>query len=360
MIIPEKHTDPKQKYASVFITLFLCLLGYFIMAYAEVSEVESSRVYMREINEINITRITPEPEPEIEEEPEQAKEAEESPEEAEPEAQRETPRRVNLDDVLPEGVKVDLSVERSNRPQSRQQQQAPESPRSLRIEDSEMDQMGGLSTLSDRGVASRRNNRRTLGNSSDETGGGIQAETGGGLSGARSGGISGGRGSSLTGPRGRDGNNDGVEVGLKDLDEFGEDYSEIDYNAIVDWAKDNPADLPVPVERLMSDGDWDPNYLSSRVPFQINERQFDLMLMIVEERLEVHIFLVENQDVIYLIDRNFQGVSNYLKVGGVGFQEGQIVDVDSQLRNAGQQQTEEFYGIFLSWWDSVRDEYERQ
>lgn len=357
MIIPEKHTDPRRKYISAITTLVLCLFGYLLMAYVDVTYEESSRVYMREISQINITRITPEPEPEISEEPEQAQEAEESPVENQPETPPEAPRRVNLDEIMPEGLKVDLSVQRTDRQPARQQSE-PAQQRSLRIEDSEMAQMGGLQSLSDQGIRSRRANRRTAGSGGDESRGGIQAEQGGGISGA-SGGISAGRGTTLTGPRGRDGEQAGVEVGLKDLDEFGENYSEIDYNAIVEWMKDNPANLPVPIRRLMSDGQWDPNYLTSRIPFHINGRQFDLQLMVVEERLEVHIMLIENQDATYLIDRSFQGVSNYLRVGGVGYGEEDIVEVDSQLRDAGQNQTEEFYGIFLSWWESVKDEYEQ-
>jgi hypothetical protein len=355
MILPKKHTDPKKKYISAGTTFVFCLLGYLLMAYMDVPEQDTSRMYVREISQLNITRIMPEPEPEIQEEPEMADEAEDSPAEEEPEASPESPRRINMDEVLPEGIRVDLSTQRTEREPARQQRETTQQ-RSLRIDESEMEQMGGLQTLSERSLTSRRADRRTAGDAGDETGG-ITAAEGGGLTGER-GGIGGDRGARLAGPRGRDGDGAGVEVGLRDLDEFGEDYSTINYNALVEWMKENPADLPVPVRRLMRDGRWDPSFLTSRIPFYIDERQFDLLLMVIEERLEVHILLVENLDATYLIDYGLRGQSSYLRVGGVGYQDQDIADVDSQMRNASRDQTEEFYAIFLSWFETIKEEYD--
>jgi len=175
--------------------------------------------------------------------------------------------------------------------------------------------------------------------------------------GGRVAGIEGG--SQLGGPTGRGTDLTGVEVGMKSLEDFGEDYTAIDYRALVEWMKDNPEDLPVPAKRLMSEGQFDQNPLTSRVPFFINDRQFDLLLMVSEERYEVRIILIENEDATYLVDRGFRGESNRLDVGNVGYQEDRIAEIDSQMRDAGIEQTEEFYGIFLSWWDSVKDEYEQ-
>lgn len=357
MIIPKVHKDSKGKVISGLFCLGLCLLGYIILAYAEVPEIESSKIYMREINELNITRFTPPPEPELQAEEEQPREAEETQTETEPVEVREAPKRVNLDEALPEGLKVDLTVDRRDRQPARQQIQNSES-RSLRLEDSEIELAeGGMKTLLDRSVTSRRGDRRSPG--SPQQGSGIAAAEGQALSGG-SGGIESGVGTILSGPRGRQGSDAGIEVGLKDLEDFGENYSELDYNAIVEWMKDNPAELPVPVRRLMCDGTCDPSYLTSRIPFQINQRQFDLLLMVIEQNVEIHIFLVEEMDATYLVDSRFREISNRLRKGGIGVLEDDIVEVDSQMRPAGQEQTQEFYGIFLSWWESVKSDYENQ
>ncbi|WP_340106290.1 hypothetical protein [Rhodohalobacter sp. 8-1] len=358
MIIPEKQEIPKKNRAPVLVTLALCLFGYILLAFIEVKEADSAREYIREISQLNITRIAPKPEPELKEESEQP-ETEEIQEEPVEEAKPEPPKRINMSEVLPEGVKVDLSINRDSRQPGARQQTETTPSRSLRIEDSELEQMGGLKTLSDRGMRSSRADRRTLGNNSDASSSGITMEATSTLSGA-TGGMSGVEGGSrLGGPTGRGTDLTGVEVGMKNLEDFGEDYSEIDYNALVKWMEDNPVALPVPAERLMSDGQFNQNQLTSRVPFFIGERQFDLLLMVSEERFEVRIILVENDNATFLVDRGFRGESNRLRVGGVGYQDGEIAEIDSQMRDAGIDQTKEFYGIFLSWWESVKDEYEQ-
>jgi len=361
MIIPEKQSSPKKNYISAIATLVICLFGYLVLAFMEVKETESARDYIREISQLNITRIAPEaePEPEMEEEAEQP-EAEEATEETVEEVAPEAPRRIDMSEVLPEGVKVDLSVHREARQPSSRQKSQPTESRSLRIEDSEMAQMGGLQTLSDRGMRSPMANRRTPGSDGEKgAGSGLTMESELNLSDNSGGLAGGGTGSRLGGPTGRGTDLTGVEVGMKSLDEFGEDYSDVDYNALVKWMEDNPVDLPVPAERMMSDGQFNQNQLTSRVPFFIGERQFDLLLMVSKERLEVGIMLIENKNATYLSDRGFRGESDQLRVGGVGYKEGKIVEIDSQMRDAGIDQTKEFYGIFLSWWESVKDEYEQ-
>lgn len=357
MIIPEKQSNPRKKYVSGGTTLIICLLGYLLLAFIDVREVESTRDYIREITQLNITRVIPEHEPQIQEEAEQP-EVEETQQETVEEVAPEAPRRIDMSEVLPEGVRVDLSVNREARQPNTRQQSQPAESRSLRIEDSELEQMGGLQTLSDRGARSPRANRRTIGGDGD-AGGGIALDGESTLSG-RSGGLAGrGTGSQLGGPTGRGTDLSGVEIGLKSLDDFGEDYSDIDYNALLEWMRDHPRDLPIPADRLMSDGQANHNNLTSRVPFFIENRQFDLLLMVNEERFEVRIILVENQDATLLIDRGFRGQSNRLRVGGVGYQNDEIAEIDSQMRDAGLDQTQEFYSIFLSWWESVKDEYEQ-
>lgn len=105
----------------------------------------------------------------------------------------------------------------------------------------------------------------------------------------------------------------------------------------------------------MGDGRWDPNYLTSRVPFHTADgREFDLLLMVKEANVELHIFLVESMnDATYLIDSGFQKESSSLRVGNVSYQENDIAEVDSQMREARSDDTREFYQVFLSWWETV-------
>ncbi len=361
MIIPEKSKDPKKKYFSVSVTALICFLFYLGMVVASVNDPDSTRLYMTELSQINISNFQPRiPEPDIQPEPETIERIEEPAAEIEIKEAISTPQRVDMTDILPQGVQVDLSISRSPTESSARSQQSSSTEnqsRSLRIEETELERMGGLQTLSGVNLTSPSANRRSSGGNGGSSIG-LDVAEGGDLTGGRRG-ISdgGGAGGLLSGPQVRDGSRQAQEIGLRDLNEFGDGYSDVDpiIHDLIRWMKENPSDLPSPIIRTLSDGRWDPNYLTSRVPFFIGDRLFDLMLMVKEELLEIHIFLVEKRDATYLIDRGFQETSSYLRRGSVDYQE-DIVAVDSQMRRAGREDTEEFYQIFLSWWNSVRSE----
>lgn len=357
MILPEKKEDPKKRYYAASVTVAVVLTFYVALVIASVTDPDSTKVYLTEITELNITRFQPKiPEPEVQEEPDEPMAQEESPAETEVVEEVSTPQRIDMSEVLPEGVQVDLSVNRSptETVQSRSSNQT--QSRSLRLEDSEMQEIGGLQTLSGGELSSPRATRRSLAGDGG-TEGSIGLADGPEISTGRSGITNGGgTGSLLSGPEVRDGNSEGLEVGLKNLSEFGDGYSDMDpiLPDLIRWMKENPSELPQSVKSRMTDNRWDPNYLTSRVPFIINDREFDLLLMVKEADLEVHIFMVENKDgATYLIDDGFQRQSNSLVVGNVGYRNNDIVEVDSRMRPAGSQQSDEFYQIFLSWWDTV-------
>jgi len=354
MIIPQKKEDPKKRYFSAGTTVIIIFLLYIGLVLASVTDPDSTRIYMTELTQLNITSFQPNvPEPEIQEQPEEPMQQEESPAETqEPEVS--TPQRVELSEILPQGVQVDLSISRSPAQPSETQTATQTESRSLRMESAEMER-SGLQTLSGNNLSAPTANRRSLGGNGGMEGG-LDLAEGGGLSGRRTSlNDAGGTGSLLSGPQVRDGSAQGQEVGLRDLSEFGDGYSDMDpiIHDLIRWMKQNPADLPIAVRRTMTDGRWDDSLLSSRVPFYIDDRQFDLLLMANEEDMEVHIFLVENLLATYLIDRGFRGESSFLRRGNVGYQNEDIADVDSQMRPAGTEQTQEFYQIFLSWWNSV-------
>jgi hypothetical protein len=359
MIVPEKKEDPNKRYYAATATAVFCLLFYVVLVLASVTDPDRTRVFMTEITELNITRFQPKvPEPEVQEEPEEPMAQEESPAETEVEEVN-TPQRIDMSEVLPEGVQVDLSVNRAPTETAQSRSATQTESRSLRLEESEMESIGGLQSLSGGELSSPRAQQRSTDGSGGSQGG-IGLAEGPEIS-AGDQGISdgGGTGGLLSGPQVRDGNTEGREVGLKDLNEFGDGYSDMDpiYNKLIEWMKKNPADLPIPVKSMMGDGRWDPNYLTSRVPFIIEDRQFDLLLMCKEADMEVHIFLVESkEEATYLIDSGFQREANSLRRGDVGYQNNDISEIDSQMQAVGAQKRQEFYQIFLSWWNSVEIE----
>lgn len=361
MIIPEKKKDPRKRFFSVVITALFCLLFYAGLMVASVSDPYATRIYMTELTQLNISNFQPRvPVTQLDPELDNVELQEETSSVTEISEQISAPQRVDMSELLPQGVQVDLSISRSAMESTSRSQQssATESQsRALRMEESEIERMSGLQTLTGGSLRSPSANRRS---SDSELGfsGGLDIAEGGNISGGRRGITDvGGAGGLLSGPQVRDGNRQGVEVGLRDLNDFGKGYSDVDpiIHDLIKWMKENPARLPSPVMRTLGDGRWDPDFLTSRVPFHIIDRQFDLMLMVKEELLEIHIFLVENQDATYLIDKGFQETSSYLRQGSVDYHE-DIVVVDSQMRRAGTEQTREFYQIFLSWWNSVKSE----
>jgi hypothetical protein len=169
-------------------------------------------------------------------------------------------------------------------------------------------------------------------------------------------------GGTLSGPGGKDtGLGPGVEITLKDLASLGSNYQDFSpiYKALVEWMRRHPSPFPPAVKRLMTQEGWDPNFLTSEVRFSVGDRFFRMFLMCKEELYEVHICLVEGVKSTYLIDRGFQERSNYLRIGEVNVQEdGSILAFGTQREASSDVRTKEFYQIFLSWWDTVKEEVE--
>jgi hypothetical protein len=360
MIIPKRKVDRKQNIVSLGITLLLTVIVYGILVAANLSELRQNKELYRQIDFVRIIETLPKMEPEIRE-PTAVEKA--TPEEVtEPQPVRNIPQRVNLRDVLPEGLRVDLTVSEAA-VHSRSVDAGDGGGRALKIERADLGSVGGFQTLSDLSLSLPSANDRQLGDGGTGRGG-LTLEAGQGVSPGRSGYAAdfSGDANILGGPRGhQDDGGTGVQIGLRDLREFGENYSDLApiYRALVEWMRKNPATLPVPIRRLMAEDRWDPSFLSSRVKFGVSEKLYDMLLMCKEEIYEVHIVLVERNDATYLIDRNFQKESNSLRVGGVDISDGDIASVQSQMQAAGDRRTREFYQIFLSWWDSVKHEVEQ-
>ncbi len=147
-----------------------------------------------------------------------------------------------------------------------------------------------------------------------------------------------------------------VKIDLKGLNDFGNDYRNFTpiYRGLVEWARRHPADLPEVVDRFMG---FQPGNLTSRAIFNIGGRRFEMLLVCAESTYEVRVVLIEGDVVTYLIDEGFKKQSNYLRLGALTRQtDGEITSFSSMLREASDRRTQEFYQIFLSWWDTVKDE----
>jgi len=57
-----------------------------------------------------------------------------------------------------------------------------------------------------------------------------------------------------------------------------------------------------------------------------------------------------------MIDRGFQEESRSLREGTVRRLDGRIVAVDSRTASASSERAQDFYNVFLSWWESVNDD----
>jgi hypothetical protein len=139
-----------------------------------------------------------------------------------------------------------------------------------------------------------------------------------------------------------------TDVELKDYG--AESFEAIAVDDLASWMRQHSAELPVGVRVHLN---YFPSLLTAAEPFQAGDRQFELYLMYNEALRELHIVLVEGDHSVYLIDRGFQARSRSLREGIVGRIEGEIMTVDSQRRAASDERAQEFYNIFLSWWEAA-------
>jgi len=147
-----------------------------------------------------------------------------------------------------------------------------------------------------------------------------------------------------------------VKVDLKGLDDFGDNYRNFTpiYRALLEWMRRHPVDLPEVVDRFMG---FQPGNLTSRAVFRVAGRRYEMFLLCVESTYEVRVVLLDGDEVTYLIDEGFKKQSNYLRLGALTRQaNGEILRFGSVMREASDRRTQEFYQIFLSWWETVKDE----
>jgi hypothetical protein len=163
-----------------------------------------------------------------------------------------------------------------------------------------------------------------------------------------------GGGANFSAPKGKNVQGGAAPIAMKDLVDFGSGYSDLSpiYHELIEWMKRNPAAFSEVVKRFMEHSAGD---LTSIVPFQIGGRQFQMFLLCKEKLFEVRVCLLEGSESTYLIDRGFKEKSSFLRVGGVNLDSrGNILSFETVREAASNSRTQEFYQIFLSWWESVK------
>jgi hypothetical protein len=118
---------------------------------------------------------------------------------------------------------------------------------------------------------------------------------------------------------------------------------------ISQWMRENPVPLPNAFKKFMG---YEPKHLTSKVAFQIGERQFEIYLLCIESTYEIKICLIEGNRTTLLIDEGFKHESHFLRTGKVfrTSKTGEILSFGTKQEEASKKDTREFYQIFLSWW----------
>lgn len=347
MLLPKKADNKKQRGFALLTTFLLLVFLYAVLTANSISDPKDRRVILAELTTINLNDFIPKvtPEDPKKEDAQETQEEELKPEEETPPA---APERIDLSQLLTESIKPDLSANREVE-LAESQRTTPTEDRTLQLESSNLGQLDGLRTL--RG---QQNNLGVNQRSGNQGGSRLELSVGA-EPGIRSGNLGGIRKTGLSGGPQVRSEEETNSLALLDLSAFGEDFDNMDpvVNQLIVWVKENPKVLPVAIQRMMSENQWDEKFLSSTTRFEAGNRGFELLLMIKEEIPELHIILIENNNATYLIDRGFQKESSYLRKGSVSYRENRIVEVDSQMRPASNNETMEFYQIFLSWWDSM-------
>jgi hypothetical protein len=133
----------------------------------------------------------------------------------------------------------------------------------------------------------------------------------------------------------------------------GEGFDGSEAARLATWMRAHSSPLPIGVRVHMN---FDPTFLTAAVPVTSDGRKWDLFLMFNETLREIHIVLIDGDRSVYLIDRGFQEQSRSLREGVVRRSNGQIVAIDSRTGAASSERAQEFYNVFLSWWEQAKND----
>ncbi len=146
-----------------------------------------------------------------------------------------------------------------------------------------------------------------------------------------------------------------INVPLLDTKAIGDEFANLApiYKKLIEWMKRNPAELSSVVKSFMG---YEQHDLTSRERFTAEGRDFDIFLICQEQQYEIRICLVEKNTATLLIDKGFKKQSNYFRIGTVSRdRERGIFSFETSQESPADQRTREFYRIFLSWWEQVKE-----
>ena len=356
MILPEPRRDATSQKGKAFICTILMAVGaYTIMLLGSFSLEKPDRRVYREVDLASFA--PPEPDPEFSRTSSSDAEATEEPADAtETAATAEAPTLAQLDltELFPEDGS--LTVETPNVENTRTQSRGTgNSADEIAVQSGGLQGLGDLNALDNLGGAPVPAARGRSGRSPGNSGGGIS------LSGGTASGASPDVNTSLGGTGDVVGSNTRRAEGTANaeftvdrvsLDAFGNDYDRLEVQELINWMKKNPGDLPIGVRQLIRHR---PSFLSSVTSFMLDGQYYELYLMCKEKLYEIHIVLVDGNGSTYLVDRSFQKLSTYLSEGQVRrAQAGEITAIRSQRNAASNEASQEFYSLFLSWWEQAK------
>ena len=120
------------------------------------------------------------------------------------------------------------------------------------------------------------------------------------------------------------------------------------------WMKKHPFQFNDVVKSFLM---YEKNDLTSKVVFRSRDRVFELYLLYKQKTKEIRICLIEGNQSTMLIDSGFKKQSNYLRTGNVArYDANKIFSFSTSQYPASEKKTDEFYQVFLSWWEQAKKE----
>jgi len=150
-----------------------------------------------------------------------------------------------------------------------------------------------------------------------------------------------------------------MNVPIKKASELGDDYANLSpiYKELIEWMKKNPAKLTSVIRRFMGYRNGD---LTSKTRVTLSDRFFEIFLVCHEKQYEIRICIVESQRATLLIDKGFRRQSNYFRIGNVSRDKShRIFSFGTSQESPSDARTDEFYRIFLTWWEQVNSNEEK-
>lgn len=137
---------------------------------------------------------------------------------------------------------------------------------------------------------------------------------------------------------------------MADIEEERPDEA-VDVNAILDWMRLVPGELPPGILRHV---DYQPGNLTATAHVESRGEHYELYILARVPIREIHVVLVGQEHTYYLIDRSFQGEGRAFRMGTARRNDGVITGVFSEERAASSVEARVFYDIFLAWWAEER------